>query len=450
MTVQVPHDLAAERAVLGSVLLEPGSLYRIINELTPEDFYRIAHQKIFAAMMALAEIGNAVTLESLNDQCAGDPPTVEIAGLADAIPDFIHIENHANIVRKHAILRGILDASGGMIQRARAPGADPVELLDQLEAGVTALAARSRRRGFETVAAAGEKIITELEGAKLGHAPAALYTGFRSLDNLLIGLRPGNLCYLGARQGMGKSALAMAIAVNIARQGKRVAFMSLEMTTAELVVRMLCSECGINLQAALKHDLKPADFAALGKANLVTDLPILIDDTPSASALDIRGKCRRMKMEQGLDIVIVDHVHIMRPCKARRTRNDELGEISRGLKMTAKELNVPVIAVAQLNRELEKQDRKKDRKPRVSDLRESGNLEQDADLILLLYREDFYREDHSLDNGVAEVKVGKQRQGPTGTATLRFYKNLVRFEDVEHQMIQASMPPSGRDAAAGE
>jgi len=426
--VKVLYDPAAERAVLGSILAEPSCLYRVIAELRPEDFYLAIHQRIYAAMLFLAEAGTAIDLTVLGAGLTDQGDIMSLAALADGMADFLHVENYAAIVRKFAVLRGVLDAAGGAIKAANAAGADPAAVLDALDAGVTALAGRSRHGGFHDGAVLRETITRELEETPRGTGPNAIYTGFRAVDELLVGMRPGNLCYLAGRTGMGKTALAVAIAMNLSKVRKRVGFMSLEMSAKELVLRMICVSCGINLQAALKHNLSTDEMAALGIEDTTKEFPVMIDHTPSMTALDVRGKCRRLKMEQGLDVIIVDHVHLMRSVRARQNRNDELGEISRGLKLTAKELNCPVIAVAQLNRDVEHKDRKSKR-PKMSDLRESGNLEQDADLIILLYRQDYYEQDRSKHDGNAEIIIAKQRQGPTGIATLKFYKNMTKFSD---------------------
>jgi replicative DNA helicase len=434
-----PANPEAEQSVLGAILVRPDVLDRVADLLAPADFYREAHGRIFQAMLDLYGRGEPVDLVTVTAllkergllEGAGGP--VFLAGLSEQVGFATNADYYASLVRDKAILRRLLDTTQEIAGQCFAPVEDVPAFLDAAEQKVFEVAESKVRPGFRPVASLVEKEIAHLEA--IWHREAGRITGvpsgFNDLDNLTAGFQNGDLIILAARPSMGKTALALNIAYNAAYKPQvPVAFFSLEMSKEQLVRRLLSSEGRVDAGNLRRAFLSTQEWAALQTAagNLL-DCQMFIDDTPAATVLDIRAKARRLKADGKLGLVVIDYLQLMRGRHDAPSREQEISEISRSLKALAKELDVPVMALSQLNRRLEERPNKR---PQLADLRESGAIEQDADVIIFIYRDEVYRED-SPDQGKAEVIVGKQRNGPTGKIKLHFEKKFTRFDPLAEE-----------------
>jgi len=442
-----PANPEAEQSVLGAILVRPEVMDRVADLLTPKDFYRQAHSRIYQAILDLYNRHEPVDLVSVNAllkerghlEEVGGP--VFLAGLSEQVGFAANADYYARLVHDKAVLRRLLDCCQEIAGDCLGQVEDVEEFLDRAEHRVFQIAEAKIRLGFHPLGSLVEKEIATLEA--IWHREAGRITGvpsgFKDLDNLTAGFQKSDLIIIAARPSMGKTALALNIAFNAAYPKKGedkpvpVAFFSLEMSKEQLVRRLLSSEGHIDashLRRAFLTDQEWRDIQdAAGK---LMDAPIYIDDTPAATVLEIRGKSRRLKAEGKLGLVIVDYLQLMRGRGDAPSREQEISEISRSLKALAKELAVPVMALSQLSRKVEDRD-KTNKRPILSDLRESGAIEQDADVVLFIYRDEVYRED-SPDKGTAEVKIGKQRNGPSGqTIRLAFQDKFTRFDNLERE-----------------
>ncbi len=432
-----PQDLDAERSVLGAMLLDEAAVSEILAlNLTPPDFYRQTHSHIFEAMIALSErnepideitVAAQLRMGARLEACGG---TAFLASLTESTPTAANAVHYARIVRERALSRRLIQAATA-IAGSGYEGSDSVDiLLDQAEAKIFEITSAREHRAFsslkEVVKDAFKRIekLYEKKGAVTG-----VTTGFYELDKMTSGLQPADLIIVAGRPSMGKTAFALNMGLNAAlKQQTPVAVFSLEMSKEQLVMRMLCSEARIDSQRMRGGFLKDSDWPKLAKAaGMLAETPVYIDDTGAISILEMRAKARRLQAEKGLGMVIVDYLQLMRGRTANEGREREISEISRGLKALAKELSIPVVALSQLNRSLEQRT---DKRPMLSDLRESGAIEQDADVICFVYRDEYYNPE-SPDKGLAEIIVGKQRNGPTDTVKLKFFKEFTRFENAE-------------------
>ena len=429
-----PQDLEAERAVLGSILISNAAADIAQGIVKDEDFYNPSHGKVYAAMLSLWDNNSAVdliTLQSyLNDtkelDAVGGPSM--LVALTEAVPTAANIEYYAKLVRSKSILRRLIDA-GTNIVKSGFDGGDAEAVLDDAEQMVLDVRKTSDRRGVLHIEEALKSAFAEIEELHANKRDiTGIATGFQKLDFMTSGLQRSDLIIIAGRPGMGKTAFALNLAVNCSlKANAAVAVFSLEMADQQLVKRMLCSEGRISATNMRSGNLKDSDWPKLAKAaGALSEASIYIDDTGSIALSDLRGKCRRLATEHGLDLIVIDYLQLMRGSKNAQGREQEISEISRGLKALAKELNVPVIALSQLNRSLESRP---DKRPVLSDLRESGAIEQDADIIMFVYRDEYYNEE-SEDKGVAEVIIAKQRSGPTGKARLRFFAEYTLFENL--------------------
>jgi replicative DNA helicase len=432
----LPHNLEAERSVLGAILIENRALNQAQEILTEEDFYRESHRTIFRTMSGLNETRGAIDLVTLKEalDSAGSLERVGgapyIASLLDGVPRSSNVEHYARIVKEKSVLRNLIGSASRILNRCY-EGEDTAELLlDEAQREIFSLAEDRLRTGFvhlREVAAPTLEYIDRVHQHK--ELITGLATGFERLDEMTSGLQNNDLIIVAGRPSMGKTALAVNIAQNVGtRLGRSVGIFSLEMSREQLFLRMLCGQARVDAHQLRTGRLGKEDWQRLTLAfGELTEAPVYVDDTAGLTLFEMRAKARRLKAEKGLDLLVVDYLQLMRTREKFENRNQEISEISRSLKALAKELSVPVIAVSQLSRAPEQ--RGGNHKPQLSDLRESGAIEQDADVVLLLYREEYYKPDKIEAQGVAEVNVAKQRNGPTGSVDLVFIREYTRFEN---------------------
>jgi replicative DNA helicase len=431
-----PQNLDAEESVLGAMLLSGAAIEAVSEIIDAGDFYRESHARIYLAALELYQHGQPVDAITVADKLdeRGELPEVggkeRIHELAALVPATSNAGHYARIVREMATLRG-LTVVGEQIQRLGwdRPGETP-ELVDRAEQMVFDLAQHRIRGSFEHVEALVRESFEQItkmyeSGGEMTGTP----TGFRDVDQMTSGLQPGNLVVVAGRPSMGKSAFALGIAGNLAMQeGTPVAVFTLEMSKIEVAQRLMCAEARVELQRLRTGRLTPDDWPRLVKAcDTITKAPIYVDDTRLTTMLEIRAKARRLKArEPNLGLVVIDYLQLMSSGSNAENRVQEVSQISRSLKVIAGDLGVPVIALSQLSRAVESRT---DKRPLLSDLRESGSIEQDADLVLFLYRDEYYNE-QSEDQGLAEVILAKHRNGPVGTEKLAFLKRYAKFSDL--------------------
>ena len=431
----LPHNLEAEKAVLGAVLIHNPQINLAVElGIASQDFYRHAHQQIFDKMVSLSERDEVIDLVTLKEELnrAGNLNEVGgpayIASLVDGVPKSTNVEYYAKIVKEKAILRSLIGSANKILSTAYQAEADSDEQLDRAEQSIFEIADQRLKGGFvklHELLPGGVETIEKLQEHKdfLTGVP----TGFTELDRLTSGFQPSDLVIVAARPAMGKTSLALNIAQYVGtKTEKTVGVFSLEMSKEQLFLRMLTSEARINARRFRDGYLGSEEYKKLSDAlGALGEASVFIDDSSSITVLEMRAKARRLKSEHGLHLLIVDYLQLMQGRGRFENRNLELASISRSLKSLAKELKVPVVALSQLSRAPESRS---EHRPQLSDLRESGALEQDADVVLFIYREDQYDRKPENEN-TAEVIIGKQRNGPTGTVRLAFLKEITRFEN---------------------
>ncbi len=446
-----PYSEDAEQAVLAAMLIDQDAVMRAVEVVDDSMFYAERHRRIFRAMISITERGSVVDPLTLADELSrkGD---LEGAGgkdyigfLVDAVPTAANVEYHAKIVKEKALLRRLIEVSTEIVGEAFNGSQTADELLDLAEQKIFQVAQQRTSEGFSRLKELLWPTMERLEAINAsGESVTGVATGFTDLDDLTSGFQPSDLIIVAARPSMGKTAFTLNIAQYAAiEKEKKVAFFSLEMSKESLVQRMLTSEARIDAQKLRKGMLRDDDFPRLARAaGILTNAPIWIDDTAGITLLEMRSKARRLKADQGLDMIIVDYLQLMQGPSNSESRQQEVSQISRGLKALAKELSVPVVALSQLSRAPE-QRTGDSKRPQLSDLRESGAIEQDADLIMFIYRPEVYEgpvdKDGNPLEGRAEIIVGKQRNGPIGFVNLFFHKSYTRFENFS----QRSPAPSG-------
>jgi replicative DNA helicase len=440
-----PYSEDAEQAVLAAMLMDADAVMRAVEIVDDSMFYAERHRKLYRAMLSITERGSVVDPLTLSEELSrkgeldGAGGKDYIGFLVDAVPTAANIEYHARIVKEKALLRRLIEVSTQIVGEAFSGTNTADELLDMAEQSIFQVAQQRTSEGFSRIK---ELLWPTMERIEAIHAGGQTITGissgFNDLDEMTSGFQPADLIIVAARPSMGKTAFTLNIAQHAAIETeKKVAFFSLEMSKESLVQRMLTAEARIDAQKLRKGMLRDDDFPRLARAaGILTHAPIWIDDTAGITMLEMRSKARRLKADQGLDMIIVDYLQLMSGPANSESRQQEVSQISRGLKALAKELSVPVIALSQLSRAPE-QRAGDSKRPQLSDLRESGAIEQDADLIMFLYRQEFYdgpvdKDGNSLE-GKAEVIVGKQRNGPIGTVNLFFQKQFTRFENFTQQ-----------------
>lgn len=433
-----PQSIEAEESILSAILIDSTSLLEVVEILRPEDFYKSAHQKIFSAIIALFAESEPVDLVTLtnklreNGHLEAVGGATYLAGLVDSIPLAVNAPHYAGIIRDKSSLRKLIEKASIIVTRCFEDRGNVDELIDFAERSVFEVSENKTKQAFTPISDLLENNIEMLEERQGNKSLlTGIPSGFKKLDDLTSGFQNSDLIILAGRPAMGKTSLALNIARNAAVESNTpVAVFSLEMSKAQLSMRLLTAEARIDSARLRGGFFNNDDWARLtNAASDLSEAPIYIDDSPDITSMEIRAKARRLKMESGLGLIVIDYIQLMRGSATNERRDLEISEISRSLKGLAKELNLPVIALSQLNRMLEQRS---DKRPVLSDLRESGALEQDADLVAFIYRDEVYNtaEDNPR-KGAAEIILGKQRNGPVGTAHLTFLKSYTRFENME-------------------
>ena len=448
-----PHALEAEMSLLGAMLIDPRVTGDVI-QVVPSgvDFHRPAHGAIFDAMVQIWDRSATLDVVQLNQHLLDKGVLEDIGGtaylveLAESTPTAAHAVEHARLVRDKATMRELIRAAGEILAQAQGSGDEPQQVLEAAEQRIFAIAQRRDGARFSSLQELLDhtlKVIDQSEGKPFTGLPA----GFAEFDEMTSGLQKGEMLILAARPSMGKTALALNMMENVAAAGHPVAMFSLEMGRQQLVQRILCAKGGIDSQRLRRNMLRKEDYRALlGACEALQNCSIWIDDTPGLSLLSMRSKARRLKEQHGIEAIIIDYLQLMSSGGRVESRQMEVSEISRGIKAMARELEVPVICLSQLNRAAEQRE---GHKPRMSDLRESGSIEQDADVVLMLHREEYYHqgdddwlEANADKRGLAELIVAKQRNGPTGVCRLAWDGRLTRFRD-----FTDATPPGGFESA---
>ncbi len=431
-----PQNLEAEQSVLGAILLDNVAMAKAMDVITEEDFYRGAHRKIFTAMLDLSETGEAIDQITLTEHLKRKGELESVGGaaylaeLVAAVPSSANVRYHSKIVRDKALLRSLIGTSHDIIARGYEGSSSVDELLEHAERSVFSIAEGKLGRSFIELKQIIKESLDLVDAlSKRKERITGIPTGFYDFDDLTAGLQPSDLVVIAGRPSMGKTSLALGMAQHAAVHHKKViGIFSLEMSKAQLVLRMLSSEAHVDSHALRTGRLQKEDWWRLAEAaGRLEQAPIFIDDSGAVTVQQMRGKARRLKREHGLDLLIVDYLQLMQGRSDVESRQQEISDISRSLKALAKELNVPVIALSQLSRKVE------DRKPPIpmlADLRESGAIEQDADLVVFIYREDQY-DPNSEKKGIAEILVRKHRNGPTRDIQLFFHDRFAKFESLE-------------------
>lgn len=432
-----PQNVEAERSTLGSMLLEKEAIYKSVEVLKPEDFYREAHRVIFEVVTHLANKGEPVDIITVSEELKQRNMLDKIGGiaylttLANSVPTAANIEYYARIVEEKSILRAVITAASNILAMGYAGTEDISVILDNAEKQIFQIGQKRNVKGFVSLKniliETFERIekIYESKGGVTG-----VSSGFIDLDRMTAGLQPSDLIILAARPSMGKTTFALNIARNVAVESKiPVVVFSMEMSKEQLALKLLCSEAGVDNQRIRTGTLMDNDWPRLSYAlGRLSDCNIFIDDTPGLTALEIRSRARRIKSEHGLGLIVIDYLQLMQSSRSRtENRQQEVSEISRSLKSLAREVSVPVISLSQLSRAVEQRT---DKKPFLADLRESGSLEQDADMVAFLYREDYYNPESDKKN-ITELIIAKQRNGPVGTIELLFQKEFSKFVGLE-------------------
>lgn len=430
-----PQSLESEQSVLGGIIIDNEAFHKVAEFLRPEDFYKEAHQKIYEAMLSLYERGEPLDLITIANELKKNKVLEKVGGasylaqLAEVVPTAANILHYARIVKEKALLRQLISAATEIVTECYREEEDIEELLDRAERLIFSISEFRVRPSFypmKEVLKDTFKVIERLYERK--ELVTGVPSGFKDLDRLTAGFQPSDLIIVAGRPSMGKTAFCLNIAQYAAIHAKiPTAIFSMEMSKEQVAMRMLCSEARVSASKVRSGFITETDLQRLTMAaSVLSDAPIVVDDTPALSVLELRAKARRLKGEMALGLIIIDYLQLMRGRSAAERREQEISEISRSLKALAKELQIPVIAISQLSRRAE--DRP-GRRPQLADLRESGAIEQDADLIIFIYRDEVYNPNTS-KKGIAEIIIGKQRNGPTGVVELSYIPELTTFKDL--------------------
>ena len=439
-----PHSIDAEQAVLGAIIINSRAMNDVSSILLPGDFYREAHRIVFEAMLEMSYKGSPIDMLSLSEFLRDKNLFEKVGGVAfithlsNISPSAANATYYAKIVKDKALLRNLINAASDIADSAFAGSDDIVNLLDNAERKVLAISASHDTGSAVPVKSLLKEAIGRIEMAyEAKGGLTGLPSGFDDLDRLTSGLQPSDLILLAARPSMGKTALTLNLAANVAlRKKKSVAFFSLEMSSIQLLMRLISSESGVDSKQIQRGDVSPDEWAAImGACDNLYNAPLYIDDNSNINVAELRSRARRIQSEHGLDLIIIDYLQLMqgRHTGSNDNRQQEVADISRSLKSLARELKVPVIALSQLSRSVENRQIKR---PMLSDLRESGSLEQDADIVMFLYREDYYIKDTENQN-ITELIVAKHRNGPVDTVRLFFDKEITRFRNLAPKELEA-------------
>ena len=443
-----PHNYEAEQSVIGAIFLEPQALITASEILMAEDFYRTAHQKIFQTMLTLSDQGKAIDVVTVTEELSVKKELEDVGGLsyltelASAVPTAANIAHYAKIVEEKALLRRLIRVATKIVEDGYTREDEVEALLSEAEKKMLEVANRKNAGDFQHVKDVLVNTFDNIEKLQSREGDVTgIPTGFRDLDHITAGFQRNDLIIVAARPSVGKTAFALNVAQSVAVQAREnVAIFSLEMGADQLVMRMLCAEGNIDAQVLRTGALTTEDWGKLTMAmGSLSNSGIFIDDTPGVRINEIRAKCRRLAKEHGLGMILIDYLQLIQGSgKPGENRQQEVSEISRSLKGLARELKVPVIALSQLSRGVEQ---RQDKRPMMSDLRESGSIEQDADIVAFLYRDDYYDKESESKNMI-EIIIAKQRNGPTGTVTLAFRKEFNKFINVDWSQHQ---PPPSRE-----
>ena len=438
----LPHNLEAEKSVLGAILIHNDAFNAAAEVIDAGDFFRDAHKRIFNRMVALSERGDAIDFVTLKEELTRGGELDEVGGpayiaaLADGVPRSANVEYYAKIVKEKSTLRSLIHSANKILTEAYEAEEEPDLLLDEAERAIFAIAEDRIRAGFVPLRDLVQSSFATIEKLQQHKGlVTGVPTGFVDLDEMTSGLQPSDLVLVAARPSMGKTSFVLNIAQHVGTStDMTVGFFSLEMSKEQLFMRMLTSEARIDAHRFRTGFLNEKDYGRLSHAlGTLAEARVFIDDTASIGVLEMRAKARRLKAEHGLHLLIIDYIQLMQGRGRFESRQAELASISRSLKGLAKELHVPIVALSQLSRAPETRS---DHRPQLSDLRESGALEQDADVVMFIFREEQYRDADGNPNqnaeGTAEIIIGKQRNGPVGTARLAFIKEHTRFENLAH------------------
>ncbi|WLV24672.1 replicative DNA helicase [Aciduricibacillus chroicocephali] len=443
-----PHNIEAEQAVLGAVFLAPEAFSTASEILMSDDFYRAGHQRIFQAMVTLSDKGEPIDLVTVTTLLANQNTLEEVGGvsylteLAESVPTAANIGYYSKIVEEKALLRRLIRTATDIVTISYEKEDEVEDALNEAEKNILEVSNRRNSGAFKAVK---DVLIDVYDNIEQLHNrkgdTTGVPTGFRDLDRITSGFQPNDLIIIAARPSVGKTAFALNVAQNVAvNTDENVAIFSLEMGADQLVSRMLCAEGNIDAQRLRTGNLEAEDWSKLAMAmGSLSNAGIFIDDSAGIRVGEIRSKCRRLKQEHGLGMIMIDYLQLIQgSSRNQENRQQEVSEISRSLKALARELQVPVIALSQLSRGVES---RQDKRPMMSDLRESGSIEQDADIVGFLYRDDYYDTESEKQN-IIEIIISKQRNGPVGTVELAFVKEYNKFVDLDHRYSDSDIPPA--------
>ncbi|OGQ48268.1 MAG: replicative DNA helicase [Deltaproteobacteria bacterium RIFCSPLOWO2_02_FULL_47_10] len=447
-----PQNVEAEQSVLGAMLLDSDSVTKVLEILTPDDFYRGANRKIYSAIIELYQKNEPVDLVTATDVLKSQGLLDDLGGpaylakLVEGVPTAANVVYYARIVHQKSVLRHLISSATSIIERSYAGGEDVDVFLDEAERIIFEVAQRKIRQSFyaiKDIVKDSFKTIEKLYERK--ELITGVPTGYADLDRMTAGLQPSDLIVLAGRPSMGKTALALNIVGHAAiEMNMPCAVFSLEMSKEQLVQRLLCCEASVSGSKLRGGFLAETDWPKLTRAaGALSEAPIYIDDTAALSVLEMRAKARRLHKDKGIRLVVVDYLQLMRGVGRPESREREISEISGSLKALAKELSVPVLAVSQLNRAVES---RQDKRPQMADLRESGAIEQDSDVIMFVYRDEVYNRD-TQDKGIAEIIIGKQRNGPIGFTKLAFLNEFTKFENLAKGVDEGMRPIESSEGA---
>ena len=436
-----PHNDDAERSLLGAVLLDPRALDEVSSLIEDHDFYRESHRHIYRSMVTLAGRGDAVDALTLSDHLSAEGTLEQVGGpnflarLSTEVPSAANVIHYAQIVRRKSALRAFIRTADGLVDECYDDVPDVEAFLDEAERQLFEITQRGAQRGYSSMREVIKEAFTAIEAQfQNNEAITGVASGFIDLDEMTSGWQRSDLIILAARPAMGKTSFTLNMLTHAALERRTpAAFFSLEMSNQQLAIRMLCSQARVDQTKLRRGNMSEQEWARLiNAAGQLSEAKIFLDDTPALSIMEFRSKVRRLKAEHDIGVIFIDYLQLMRgSTQSRGSREQEISEISRNLKAVAKELNIPVIALAQLNRGVES---RADKRPMMSDLRESGAIEQDADIICFIYRDEVYNPDTER-RGLAEIIIGKHRNGAIGTVNLRFFNMFTRFENLAPEEI---------------
>lgn len=454
----LPHSPEAERTVLGAILVANENLNVVLSIVSPDDFYKDTHKKILGAIIVLVEKGVTVELLSLNEELRRAGLLDEVGGaayigsLVDGVPRSLNVEYYARIIKEKAVLRQLIVSSARIIQAGYEEKMEPDDLLGEAQAAIFDAAEQRIQRGFTPIGSITGSALELIEKHRAhGSRVTGIPTGFADLDSLTLGLQRDEMIIVAARPSMGKTALCLNMAQYVGLQTEySVGFFSMEMSKESLAMRMLCSDAGVDISEARSGYIGEPEMDRLRlSAERLSRARVFIDETPGLSLTEMKAKARRQKLEHNLDILFLDYIQLMRGGDRFENRNQEMANISRSLKELAKELHIPVVGISQLSRAPEKG--RKEPRPQLSDLRESGALEQDADVVMFIYRKEQYlsKEEKMQDEtwkGLALIDVAKQRNGPTDSFYVAFRSKYAKFENTDQNAVRQLLARSlGRE-----